>query len=365
MAQLAVIIPTLNERENVQPLVSRLEGVLEGVDWEVVFVDDDSADGTSKRVLELSRTNPRVRLVRRIRRRGLASACLEGMMATTAPFLAVMDGDLQHDESLLPLMLREAQQQSLDMVIASRNLQDGGMGEFAASRVHLSHLGAAIGHLLPGASRLTDPMSGFFLVSREYLERVIYRTSGIGFKILLDLVTASKQPVRFVELPYRFRERTRGASKLDISVGVEYLFLIADKLVGEYIPVRFFAFVLSGLPGLAIHLGVLGILQSVVQLPFHQANVWAVLLAMTSNFFVNNSFTFRAQRLRGARLLRGLLFFYVVCSLGAIASLTLAQFLYEREIPWYMAGVFGMTLASVWNYGASSVLSWRSSRGEE
>lgn len=363
MAELSVIVPTLNERENVAPVISRLEGVLEGIDWEVVFVDDDSVDGTSKRVLEVSRTNPRVRLVRRIRRRGLASACIEGMMATTSPYVAVMDGDLQHDESLLPLMLDEAKRRPLDLVIASRNLQEGGMGEFAASRVRLSHLGAAIGSLLPGASRLTDPMSGFFLLSREFLDRVIYRTSGIGFKILLDLVTASKEPVRFVELPYRFRERTQGESKLDFSVGVEFLFLVTDKVVGDYIPVQFFAFVLSGLPGLVLHLAVLALLRNVAQMPFQTANAWAVLLAMTSNFFVNNSFTFRAQRLRGIRMLRGLLFFYLVCSIGALASLTLAQFLFEREIPWYLAGVLGMALASVWNYGASSVLSWRSSRG--
>jgi dolichol-phosphate mannosyltransferase len=361
--ELAVVIPTMNERDNIEPLLDRLRRALEGINWEVVFVDDDSTDGTSEVVRDLSLRDPRVRLLRRIRRRGLSSACIEGMMATTTPYLAVMDADLQHDETLLPKLLAEAKKQELDLVVASRNLGPGGMGEFAARRVRLSNLGAAIGRLLPGAARLTDPMSGFFLIDRRFLDRVVYRISGIGFKILLDLVASSPQPVRFAELPFQFRNRLHGSSKLDLSVSVEYLYLIADKFIGDVIPVRFAFFVLAGIPGLAIHLTALAVMLRLAGWPFFTANAFATWLAMTLNFFVNNWFTYRDQRLSGLRLVRGLLLFYAACSLGALASFSLAEFLYEKSVPWYLAGLLGMMIASVWNFGASRVLAWRSSRG--
>ena len=363
MPELAVVIPTLNERDNIEPLLDRLHRALIDIDWEVVFVDDDSTDGTCERIRELSYRDSRVRLLRRIRRRGLSSACIEGMMATTTPYLAVMDADLQHDETLLPKLLAEAKSRELDLVVASRNLDPGGMGEFAARRVRLSNLGAAIGRLLPGAARLTDPMSGFFLIDRRFLDRVVYRISGIGFKILLDLVASSPQPVRFAELPFQFRSRLHGSSKLDLSVSVEYLYLIVDKFIGDVIPVRFAFFVLAGIPGLAIHLTALAAMMRLGGWPFFTSNVLATWLAMTLNFFVNNWFTYRDQRLSGLRLLRGLLLFYAACSLGALASFSLAEFLYEKSVPWYLAGLLGMMIASVWNFGASRILAWRSSRG--
>ena len=362
MPELAVIIPTLNEIDNIRPLVERLDGVLAGIDWEVVFVDDDSTDGTPELIRQLSLQDARVRILRRIRRRGLSSACLEGMMSTAAPYLAVMDADLQHDETLIPKLLETAKAGNLDLVVASRNLAEGGMGEFSSKRVRLSNLGSAIARLLPGAGALSDAMSGFFLVDRRFLDRVIYRTSGIGFKILLDLVASSPEPVRMAELPFRFRSRVHGESKLDLNVSVEYLYLVIDKLLGRWIPVRFVMFVLAGLPGLAVHLTVLAILLAKSGLSFYNANAVATACAMTLNFFVNNLLTYRDQRLKGVRLFRGLIVFYAACTVGAWASFSLAELLFEKSVPWYFAGLLGMMVASVWNYGASSVLAWRMSQ---
>jgi dolichol-phosphate mannosyltransferase len=333
--------------------------VLAGLAWEVVFVDDDSTDGSVPRLEEISRRDPRVRFLRRIGRRGLSTACLEGMLSTAAPYLAVMDADLQHDESLLPEMLQVIRAEQLDLVVGSRHLAAGGMGDFAAGRVRLSNLGALLSRLLPQAARLTDPMSGFFLLDRRFLERTLYRASGIGFKILLDLVASSPEPVRFKELPYRFGVRQHGESKLDLSVSVDYLYLLADKLIGRHIPVRFVVFVLAGLPGLALHLALLGGLMKSGGWSFLEANVAATMAAMTLNFFINNWFTYRDLRLTGGRLFTGLLTFYLACSIGALASFSIANFLFTHGAAWYLAGLTGMAVASVWNYAATRTLAWR------
>jgi dolichol-phosphate mannosyltransferase len=357
--ELAVVIPTLNERDNIEPLIARLEPVLARVGWEVIFVDDDSSDGTAELVRRISLNDPRVRVLHRIGRRGLASACLEGMMASAAPYLAVMDADLQHDESLLPRMLETLKRDGLDLVVASRNLEQGGMGDFAEARVRLSRIGAWLGWLVLGPAKLTDPMSGFFLLRREFLHRAIYRSSGIGFKILLDLVTSSPGPVKLAEVPYRFGARLHGESKLDFSIGVEYVYLLLDKLTAGYVPARFVAFVLAGVPGLAVHLALLGLLMRAGGWPFWQSNVAATWVAMSLNFFLNNWLTYRDARLKGWQVLSGLMVFYLACGVGALASFAMAQFLYEKSVPWYGAGLFGMAVTSVWNYAASRVLAWR------
>jgi dolichol-phosphate mannosyltransferase len=359
--ELAVVIPTLDEHENIEPLLERLNQALAGIAWEAIFVDDDSRDGTADLVRRLSLADRRVRIVQRVGRRGLASACLEGMMASAAPYLAVMDADLQHDETLLPRMFNMIRGSDLDLVVASRNLAPDGMGDFDVGRVRLSRLATWLSRLVLRSTHLTDPMSGFFLLRREFLSRVIRRSSGIGFKILLDLVASSPQPVRLAEMPFRFRTRLRGESKLDINVGVEYIYLVADKLIGDYVPVRFVAFVASGVPGLILHLISLGAFLRVGQ-PFFFANVAATALAMTLNFFINNWFTYRDARLKGWQVPRGLLVFYLACSVGALASFAIADFLYGKQVVWFVAGPAGMAVASVWNYGASQVLAWRRRR---
>jgi dolichol-phosphate mannosyltransferase len=286
------------------------------------------------------------------------------MLATSAPYLAVIDGDMQHDETLLPRMLEALKRGDLDLVVGSRNLNPEGMGEgLSEHRVRLSQMGAGLARLLRGTRELTDPMSGFFLIDRRFLEEVIHRTSGIGFKVLVDLVASSTRPVRFTELPYQFRKRMAGESKLDLSVSIELVYLIADKALGGIVPVRYLMFAAAGLPGLVLHLGILGSLTQMEGTQFLNANVAATLCAMTLNFFVNNSFTYRDQRLRGVQILSGLLTFYAACSIGAIVSFVLAQFLYSRGAAWWIAGLFGMTVASVWNFAVTGLLAWRRKRG--
>jgi len=358
MPELTVVIPTLNESENIEELLTRLGRVLAHVEWEVIFVDDDSADHTADLVRRISQSNPRVRVVHRIGRRGLSSACMEGMMASSAPYLAVMDADLQHDESLLPRMLDTIRKENLDLVVASRNIEGGSKGDWTWYRRWLSDAGRALS-LAVCRANVSDPMSGFFLVERQFLQSAIRNMSGVSFKILVDLLSSSPRPARFRELPYTFRPRLHGESKLDTSTLLEYAYLLADKFVGDFIPFRFVLFALMGLLGLVLHLFILWGLYEQRGLPFATAQAIATWLAMTLNFLTNNAITYRDQRLKGWDIFKGLLTFYLACTFGALINIGLAEFSYRRGFPWYLAGAVGIVISSVWNYGMTSVLTWR------
>ncbi len=359
--ELAVVVPTFNEQPNVRPLLQRLDAVLRGIVYEVIFVDDDSPDGTAALVRSISLHDPRVRVIQRIGRRGLASACIEGMFSTAAPFIAVMDADLQHDESILPRMLAKLKAEQLDLVVATRNSEGGSMGDFSAERVRLSDLGKRLGTAISHCD-LSDPMSGFFMLDRRFLEEVAPSLSGIGFKILLDIVASAKRTVRFGEVPYRFGQRLYGASKLDIGVGVEYLQLLLDKTIGSILPPRFVMFGIVGAFGVAIHMAILSLLLLEAHRTFYAAQAVATFFGMTFNFFVNNSITYRDQRLKGRDLILGLLTFYAACSAGALINLQMAMFGVDNGLSWFISGLTGLAAGSVWNYAVTRIFTWRQKR---
>ena len=358
MLELAVIVPTLNERENVKPLIARLEDALAGLEWEVIFVDDDSPDATAELCRHIGRRDGRVRVLQRIGRRGLTSACLEGILATCAPFVAIIDGDLQHDETLIPRMLARLKSENLDLVIGSRNVEGGSMGPMGEWRVRLSHLGRMISRRIISCE-LQDPMSGFFVADRRFINIALPRISAVGFKILLDLIASSPRPVRFAETPYEFQTRVRGESKLDTTVAFEHLTLVLHKLIGSMLPVQFLMFGLVGLLGAFIHLTVLSVLLFQWGVPFVRAHAVGTAVAMSANFFLNNVLTYRDRRLRGWRLIPGMMLFFEVCALGALSNFALAKLLYSTGWPWYLAGITGMGVSSVWNFSVTSALSRR------
>jgi dolichol-phosphate mannosyltransferase len=356
--ELAVVVPTYNERANIPVLIERLERVLSGVRYEVIIVDDDSPDGTAAAVREIARYRENVRIIRRINRRGLASACLEGMLSTAADYVAVMDGDLQHDEQILLAMFQRASTGKLDLVVASRNLEGGSMGEFSKLRTWISNAGKSLSRLVVQTT-VSDPMSGYFLVDRRVVEEAIYRTSGVGFKILLDLLASVRRPLAVAEVPYTFRMREAGESKLDANVGLEYIYLLLDKMIGRFVPVSFVLYSLVGAAGVLLHLGTLQLLGS---LEFQTAQLIATAVSMTFNFVLNNAVTHRAVRLRGrGQWLWGLATFYAGCSVGALVNLSVAAKLLEAGFPRLAAGFGGLVLSSVWNYGVTSVITWRRS----
>lgn len=357
-AELSIIVPTFNERANVSLLVDRLRVVLDGVAWEVIFVDDDSPDGTAEHVRSISQSDPRVRGILRIGRRGLSTACIEGILASSAPYVAVMDADLQHDDRLLPRMLEVLQREGSDVVVGSRYVAGGGVGTWDSKRVRISAFANWLSRFLCKVD-IADPMSGFFMFRRPAFDAAVRNMSGQGFKILLDFLASSSRALAVREVPYHFAERQFGESKLDTMVAWEFAMLIADKLVGRYVPVRFVLFALIGGIGLFVHLAVLGYCFKIAGLSFDVSQTAAVIVAMTSNFLMNNLFTYRDRRLRGWRLVRGFLSFCAVCAVGAVANVGVASYLFSSDQKWWLAGVVGVAVGAVWNYAVSSVVTWK------
>ncbi len=353
---LAVIIPVMNEAANVRPLVALLDAALAGLEWEAIFVDDNSIDGTADIVREIGRTYIRVRVLQRIGRRGLASAVIEGMLASSAPVLAVIDGDLQHDERLLPDLYR-AVAEGADVAVASRYLPQGSTGDWSAHRQAASRLATRAAHAVTG-TRISDPMSGFFVVSREALTAALPRLSGGGFKILLDILASSPRALVVVELPYQFRLRQAGQSKLDARTVIDYGLLLLDKTIGRYLPLKLVLFLAIGALGLVPHLVTLGTMLA-LGASFDAAQMVAVIVAMTFNFVMNNALTYRDRRLKGARFVTGLLSFYAVCSVGAVANVGVGAWINAAHQLWWVAGMAGALIGASWNFGASSLLTWR------
>lgn len=357
IAELTVIVPTFNEVENVEPLVNLVDVALDGVVWEMIFVDDDSPDGTARRVREIAQRDPRVRCIQRIGRRGLSTACIEGVLASATPYVAVMDADLQHDERLLPRMLKTLKSTGCDLVVGSRYVPGGSIGEWSERRAEISSFATRLSRMICKTT-IADPLSGFFMFRRELFEAAVRQLSGQGFKILLDLLASSPNPVKLKELPFEFRQRRHGTSKLDSVVAWEFGMLIADKLVGRFIPVRFALFAAIGLIGLAVHLIVLRAGLTLLH-DFTWSQAIATIVAMTSNFFLNNVMTFRDKRLQGWRLIQGLCTFYLICSVGAIGNIGVASLVFNTNHQWWLAGLAGALTGSVWNYAVSSVFTWR------
>ncbi|WP_066649817.1 MULTISPECIES: glycosyltransferase family 2 protein [Sphingomonas] len=361
LLHVAIVIPTFNEAANVPRLVEKLNAALAGLAWEAIFVDDDSPDGTADAARALARADRRVRVIQRIGRRGLSSACIEGMCATAAPVVAVIDGDLQHDETLLPQMLAALHADAaLDVVIGSRFVEGGGTGDWDRDRVAKSAFATRLSRRVLKAD-LTDPMSGFFMIRSDVVRRIVPNLNAIGFKILLDIMTASPQPLKFVELPYTFRTRDVGESKLDHVVAMEFLIALYDRMFGRIIPVRFAMFSAIGLIGVGVHMAVLfPIVRLWGEGAFLVGQILAAVVAMTANFFLNNALTYRDRRLKGVRaLFDGWVSFCVVCSVGLVANIGVAGFLHNaRDGSWAVSALVGVLVGAVWNYALSSRFVW-------
>jgi dolichol-phosphate mannosyltransferase len=355
---LSVVVPTFNERDNVTALYRKLEATLRDVAWEVVFVDDNSPDGTWDVVRALAHHDSRVRCVRRIGRRGLSGACIEGILASSAPFAAVMDADLQHDETQLPKMLALLQGGDTDLVIGSRYIAGGSADSFDRKRAGASALATEVAKRVLGV-RVADPMSGFFMIRRERFEQLAPQLSVQGFKILLDVIATAHGELRTVEVPYTFGARLHGESKLDSMVALDFLGLVVAKFTHDVISLRFLLFTMVGGIGLFVHLGTLFVVLQVLEFPFPEAQAAGALTAMTSNFILNNFLTYRDQRLKGAAILRGLLAFYLVCSVGLLANVGVAFSVYDQEPIWWLAGAAGALMGVVWNYAMSGLFVWR------
>ena len=355
--ELSVVIPTLNEVGNVEPLLAKLEVALAGIDWEAIFVDDGSTDGTPELLTKIAQADRRVRMIRRIGRRGLSSAVVEGALASTTPIIAVIDADLQHDERILPNLYRAIADGGHELAVGTRYCDGGSTGDWAKQRLKISRFATALASPIM-KTRLSDPMSGFFAVRRTVLLDAAPNLSNVGYKILLDLVASSPGPLKVAEVGYTFGTRQSGASKLDEMVALEYLELLLDKTVGRFVPVKLVQFGAIGMVGVGVHLALLYVSLNLFGAAFAIAQATAVMGAMTFNFALNNRFTYRDRQLKGAYWFKGLISFYLVCSLGAVANVGIGSLVYEQVHGWAIAGVAGAIVGSVWNYVASGWLTW-------
>jgi dolichol-phosphate mannosyltransferase len=356
--ELTIVVPTFNERANIPLLVERLSHLLTSCDWEVIFVDDNSPDGTATSARTIGEQNSRVRCIRRIGRRGLAGACLEGMLASQARYVAVMDADLQHDEGLLVPMLEALRAGRADVAVASRYLYGGSAAGLSKQRSRVSRGSNAIVRLLLGIE-LTDPMSGHFMIRREAFEAIAPALSSQGFKILLDILATARGSLRTIELPSTFRERQHGESKLDSKIALDFAALVTAKLTHDAVSARFLLFCLVGFTGLGIHLSILSALLTLSDLSFGVAQAFATVGAIAWNFVLNNLFTYRDQRLTGWHFLTGLIRFQVICAIGAISNVGIATWIYDYHEVWWIAGLGGALIGTVWNFVVSAALVWR------
>jgi dolichol-phosphate mannosyltransferase len=365
-AELAIVVPAFNERQNVGLLVEAVDRALGAIRWEMIFVDDNSPDGTAAQVREIALTDPRVRVVHRFGRRGLATACIEGIMSTAAPYVAVMDADLQHDEAVLPEMFRRLTTEDVDLVVGSRYVQGGGTGDWGAGRVRLSRIATRMAARLT-RTPISDPMSGFFMLRTEILRGDAHRLSGVGFKILLDILATVDNALRVKEFPLHFAARAEGESKLDRTVVFEFLVGLYDRWLGRIIPTRFALFGTIGAVGVLVHMAVLatflnlfgGGLQDGIFTVFEAGQTVAAVVAMTFNFFLNNALTYADKRLSGfVPLMRGWAKFGLTCSVGLLANVGVAAVLVRFGFHEYPAAITGIIVGSVWNFALSSKFVW-------
>lgn len=363
--QLAVIVPSYNERENVALLYEKVTAALGATPFEFIVVDDNSPDGTSEVVREMARHNQNVRGIHRLGRRGLSSAVVEGILASAAPYFAVIDADLQHDETILPQMLEKAIAGD-HIVVGTRYSAEGSVGEgLSKAREAGSRFATKLSSLVTGKS-LSDPMSGFFLMRRSVFDEVAPSLSDDGFKILLDIIVSAGRSrarqgkeLRIGEVPYTFRPRHAGESKMSSIVVLQFLGLIVSKLSGGLLPTTFLLFALVGGFGVVVHMATLGFTHEVLGFNFVWSQVAATLLAMTFNFMLNNELTYANKKLRGWRYLTGMLTFYAVCSIGALANVSVASWIYAYDGQFYVAGLLGVLMSVVFNYSVTKVFTWR------
>jgi dolichol-phosphate mannosyltransferase len=356
--ELSVIVPAYNERDNVPLMVDLLRRTLEGVSWEVVFVDDNSPDGTAAAVRAIGAADDRVRCIRRIGRRGLAGALIEGILSSQARYVAILDADMQHDESLLVPMLERLRKGDVDVVVGSRYVPGGSADSFTSKRRFMSRLSHVAAHMITKVD-LSDSGSGFFMIRRDAVEEIAPRLSSQGFKLLLDIMTTARGTLRPAELPYTFRQRQHGESKLDAHIILDFAALLVAKLTNDAVSFRFLMFCFVGLTGVVVHMAALEVAIRGAALRFEVAQIIATVVAVCWNFVLNNMLTYRDQRLTGWRFVTGLLRFQLICAVGAVSNVGAAAWLYGFGENWWLAGLAGAVMSAVWNYVVSAAFVWR------
>jgi len=361
MQSLSIIIPTWNEADNIEVLYQKIVSTMDDIDWHIIIVDDDSEDKTWQVGEQLSAKDSRVRVIRRIGRSGLTSACIEGIAASETDLCAVIDADLQHDETLLPQMVEIfSNQNDTDLVVASRKIASASFGSMPRHRVFVSEVARKLTQIALSVP-LSDPMSGFFMIKRTTFKAIEGNLFGRGFKILLDVCAASPQPLKISELPYQMRARNAGESKLKWQVIFEFLAFLVFQFFGRRfnLPPKFIKFCMVGLSGVVVHMSVLTLAHKLASISFLYSQILATLVAMASNFIINNNFTFREQKLEGVNFYTGAMRFAIICGIGGFIGVTVSDFLHDEGLIWWAAGTVSILLTAVWNFSVNNIFTWK------
>jgi dolichol-phosphate mannosyltransferase len=356
-----VVLPTYNERQNVRTIVAGLLSLADQFDLEILFVDDDSEDGTAEEVRQLAHQHPVIRLIRRVGRAGLSSAIKEGILDATGDLVVVMDCDGQHEPSTVARAVDTLLKTDADLVVGSRFHPEAEILGLSDQRERNSTWANGVARFsLPQYRHLTDYMSGFFAVRPEAVLPMVRRVDVNGFKFLYELLAVSRGRLKVAEVPLTFQSRIAGDSKLDLAIVWDLGVSILHTLLLRSVPRRAISFALVGASGVVVQLAVNSLLMA-FGLSFARALPPAVVVSATSNYLINNSLTFRFQRQQGLALLRGLLKFLLVASLPVLANVGIASAFYSlvsRDT--VLAQLAGIVVVFVWNYAASSKFVWNS-----
>ena len=359
--RLSVVIPTYNERDNIPKILEKLKKILNNITHEVIFVDDNSPDGTHEEIRNFIKNSTKINLVHRIGRRGLSGAIIEGVFAAKYELVAVMDCDLQHDETkLLDMINLFSRDSSLDIVIGTRFSEKGEISDQAFSRIR--ELGSKITtilikNVLNIAS--TDPLSGFFMVKRETFLKCSGNLQTQGFKVLADFLATSDKNIQIKEIGYKFKNRIAGKSKMSLLTVLELVGLVLSQILKGKVSIRFILFCMVGFSGILMQLLVTGLTMLLIN-QFSTSQTLGIIAAMTSNYFLNNYITFQERRLKSLNLIRGLFSFYFICSLGAFANIAIATYVFSFSSNWLISSFTGAIFGAVWNFTLTSSFTWKS-----
>lgn len=347
MFSLSVIIPTFNEAENILKVINEVEDSLQGHDYEIIVVDDNSPDGTSDLVKKYSKSNSKVSCIKRTWKKGLSSAVVEGVALSSKEHICVMDGDGQHNPKDLSKFINEFENQEIDLVIGSRFIGKKNTEGLSSSRNELSRFGIKITNFFL-KSPVTDPLSGFFMAKRQSLEGIRGSLYKDGFKILFDILMLDKS-LKFEEVAIDFRSRLKGESKLNISTLFNLAGQIFENLTQGLIPANFIVFAFVGTLGVVVHLASLNILLS-FGIEFILGNLCSTLLAMCSNYFLNNYITFHNIHKLFSERLKGLLKYCFANSFSILANIGVASQFYLNDFSAFSSAMLGIMAGLILNY---------------
>lgn len=354
---ISIIIPTYNERDNIVTLVKRIDHALPNCEYEVVFIDDSSSDGTAELVAALSTQYP-VKIFVRQNKRGLASAVVDGLKHITGQMVTVMDADLQHPPEVIPELLREAKDE-VDIAIASRYVKGGGCQGWGLIRRIISKGAIVLAHLLlPSTRPVRDPVSGFFMFKRQVVAGAQLKPT--GYKILLEILMKGEFH-SVTEVPYAFGTRSGGKSKLNTRQQIDYLkhIFCLMKRKGELS--RFLKFCMVGLSGVFVNMGLLWLLTELAGLFYLLSSAVSIESSIISNFVLNDYFTFPDRRLPTAKsFFSRLLKFNLVSLAGLPINIGVLWLLTEVfGIYYLLSNLCGIAVATLWKYLANTWWTWK------